>query len=182
MKKTALLALVAALVVPASALANAPAPTAALAAPMIALPVRPPVTQALPCHTVLSSIMQKMKTPEYKDEVGATAMVMARDEGYAESCRGGGEGFCDPGTDMTIMSDELAGSMSLTEYRSNNQVTLGFRLAIIDGVAKIKWRFKGKSYTGEVDACSGGYWTAATSTSAIVVRVENPSKVEPPPG
>ena len=105
---------------------------------------------------------------------------MSGDEGFAESCRGGGEGFCMPGTDMSISSNELGGSVKVTEYKSTAQATLGVRIGIVDGVAKIKYRFKGKSYTGDVDSCSGGYWTANTSTSAIVVKLENPQLVQTP--
>lgn len=180
MKKSALTLLaLAGLMLPASALANVSTPNAALASPMIALPALPPA-QALPCHTVLINFMNKMKSAEYQDKVRGSAMVMSGDEGYAESCRGGGEGFCMPGADVTISSNELAGSVKVTEFKSTASSTLGFRVAIVDGVAKIKYRFKGKAYTGDVDSCSGGYWTANTSSSAIVVKLENPQLVQTP--
>jgi hypothetical protein len=183
MKKTALTLLaLAGLVLPASALANVTTSSAAPTSSAIPVPNTPP-PQQLPCWSVLDTLVDKLKSDEYRDSVDAHAMVMHETVGYAESCRAGGGGqFCSNGRKATFNSvDELVGTTSVTEYSSDKNTPLSFRLDIDDGVAKIKWRFKGKSYSGNVDACTGGYWTATTSNSAIVVKVESPVKDDGPP-
>jgi hypothetical protein len=58
---------------------------------------------------------------------------------------------------------------------------LAFRLLVENGAAKIKWRYRSKNYSATVDACGGGYWTATTTNSAIVVKLAQPTATEPPP-
>jgi hypothetical protein len=187
MTKTALTLLaLAGLLVPASAFAHISTPSSAAAtvAPMLALPRIPVETAPISCEMQLGSLIAKMNKPEYYDTVRASPMIMVGNRGHAEACRpvGNEQGFCDEGTDASVSRGELAGSSSVVAFQSNDPVTVGFRIGSVDGVAKIKWRFRGKSYAAAVDSCSAGYWTATASTSAIVIKVDKPKVIPPPPG
>ena len=169
MKKLALPMLaVLGLLVPASAFATSQ--PAALVAPMLALPRMPTQTMPVSCADRLADQIEKMQAPGMQNNVSAYSTIIAGETAYAESC-GASEGYCITQGTAAYSGAEIVGTskvgVPVTTARSN----LGFRISNVDGTAKLKWSFKGKSYTGTVKSCTNGYWTATSTTSAIAVKL-----------
>ncbi len=160
---------VAGLLVPAAAFATPQ--SAALASPMLALPTpSAPTTRVISCADRLEEQLAKMQAPNMANNLKVYSTLLVGEMAYAESC-GNSTGFCDPAGSAAYSGADLVGTSRVGKPSTTERSSLGFRITAADGTAKVKWSFKGKNYTGTVKACSNGYWTATSATSAIAIKL-----------
>ncbi|MBK8236146.1 MAG: hypothetical protein IPK74_11350 [Deltaproteobacteria bacterium] len=140
------------------------------AAPQVDVGNIPPgLSQLNSCSSRLDTLLVDLET---KNIAGANAVLMIGETALAESPSLPGSGGFNPiGGSAVKSGNKIAGSSKVAVPGTNTSSVLTYTLSNVDGTARLTWVYKGKSYASSVDSCSSGYWTAASATSAIVVKL-----------
>lgn len=140
------------------------------AAPQVDVGNIPPgLPQLTSCSSRLDTLLVDLQT---KNISSANAVLMIGETALAESPSLPSSGGFNPiGGTATKSGNKIAGSSKVAVPGTNTSSALTYTLSNVDGTARLTWVYKGKSYASSVDSCSSGYWTAASATSAIVVKL-----------
>jgi hypothetical protein len=150
----------------------APAIAMATTAPAIDASNLPPGTvMPTTCSARLDKLVADLQT---KNLGGADTVLMVGSTAYAESptLPASGGGFNPVGGSAKLVGSKIEGTSKVAVPGPNaSSSPLTYVISKVDGNARISWTFKGKTYASSADNCSGGYWSAATASSAIVVKL-----------
>jgi hypothetical protein len=150
--------------------AVAPIASAGVPAPTANTSNLPSNAAPLTCATVLDNLLGDLQTKTISS-VNSTLMVGELALAESPVLGGGGGGFNPVGGEAKLSSGKVVGTSHVAAPGANTRNDLAFTIAKVDGKARLTWTFKGKSYAAAVARCTNGYWTAANTSSAIVVKL-----------
>jgi hypothetical protein len=139
-----------------------------------------PQGPALPitCESRFDALMSDLQSG--KAISGANVSLLVGDQALAESplLPSPGQGFNPIGGNAVRSGNKINGTSKVATPGNNmTSAPLTYVISKVDGKARLSWTYKGKNYASNIDSCSSGYWTSATSGSAIIVKlgpVQNP--------
>lgn len=132
------------------------------------------VAEPLTCEKVFDSLIAKLQG--LNNKLTSNVSLLVGDNALAESpTLPPSSGFVDLGGTAQRSGNKINGTSKVAEpgYSSYSS-PLTYVISKVDGKARLSWSYKGKNYASRIDSCSSGYWTAATSKSAIIVKLTLP--------
>jgi hypothetical protein len=151
------------------------------AAPVFAVPVVPGgklpggvgPAEPLTCEKVFDSLIAKLQGQMNK--LDSRVALLVGDDAFAESPILPPSGFEDFGGTAQRSGNKINGTskVAMPGY-SSKSASLTYVISKVDGKARLSWTYNGLNYASNIDSCSSGYWTAATSKSAIIVKLSLP--------
>jgi hypothetical protein len=140
-------------------------------------------TIPLDCNYILDHAIADVKSGARAiGPVSSTLLV--GNAAYAEASSsilgGTGEGFSTYGGDASLSANKIQGVSHVARPGATTRNDLAFTLSMVSGKAKINWTHNGKSYVGNLDNCTSGYWTASASTSSIAIKMDVQVPAPPP--
>jgi hypothetical protein len=136
----------------------------------------------LDCNFILDKAIDDLQSGARKVD-NAYSTLLVGEKAYAEASSkivaGGGSGFATYGGDAQLSAGKIKGTSHVATPGATARTDLAFTLSMVSGKAKMNWSFGGKSYSGSLDNCTSGYWTASTATSSIAIKMD--VFVPPPP-
>jgi hypothetical protein len=82
-----------------------------------------------------------------------------------------GGGFNPSGGTASLSAGKVSGKSHVATPGGNTSNDLTFTISKSDGKARLTWKYQGTQYASVVDSCTSGYWTAASASSAIAIKL-----------
>jgi hypothetical protein len=118
--------------------------------------------------TDLQSGAKKLSTPYSTLLIGESALA----EAPSSISGSNGGGFGTFGGDAALSAGKIKGTSHIAAPGATARKDLAFTISKVGDKPKISWSHQGKSYSGNLDNCTSGYWTASSSTSSIAIKMD----------
>lgn len=132
----------------------------------------PGPVQPITCESRFDSLIAALQGG--KNIGGANVSLMIGEQALAESPHlpSSGQGFNPVGGTAVRSGNKINGASTVAAPSTNStSAALTYVISKVDGKARLSWTYKGKNYASNIDSCSSGYWTAASASSAIIVKL-----------